>query len=57
MKGGFIAVSDAIYERNDSKVSFQIKARRLKQHQGKPVVKPLAEQRMDEIEERLRANF
>ena len=32
MKGDFIAVNDAIYERNESKVNFQIKQRRLQQY-------------------------
>ena len=52
--GDFIAVADSIYERQESKVKFQIKTRRLKQHQGKPVVKTSTEQRMEEFEERIR---
>lgn len=54
--GDFIAVTDSIYERQESKVKFQIKTRRLKQHQGKPVVKNATEQRFEEIEERIRKN-
>jgi hypothetical protein len=53
--GDFIAVSDSIYEHSNSKVNFVIKQRRLKQKQGKPLFKSHAEQRMDDIEERMKS--
>jgi hypothetical protein len=55
-EGDHLAVSDAIYERNDKKVEFMIKQRRLKLKQGKPIVKSMAEQRMEGIEEQLEAD-
>lgn len=49
--GDFIEASDRIYAESINKVNFQIKQRRVKLKLGQPLVKSLAVQRLEEIEE------